>query len=71
MDATRKNHTLSPTNESHEIAYDVRGNATEKWTSFENENCERKYFMRAPSATNVAVREEIDGESVMVIWQSW
>ena len=46
---------------------DVRGIATEKWTSFENENSVRKIFTRAPSAANVALREEIDGESVMEI----
>ena len=50
---------------------DVRDNATEKWTSYDNENCVRKIFTRAASAANVAVREEIDGESVREIRQSW
>ena len=62
---------LSPANESHKIVYDVRGNATEKWTSFENENLVRKIFTRAAFAANVAMREEIDGECVAEIWRSW
>ncbi|MBQ9431884.1 MAG: RHS repeat protein [Kiritimatiellae bacterium] len=61
---------LSLANESRSVATDVRGNATETWTTFDPATSTRLSYERVPGASNIALSEAIDGAQVRTVSHS-
>ena len=61
---------LSPSNESHGVSIDVRGNATETWTSFDRASSTRTTWRRVPEAANAALSVAVDGVTVLSVSHS-
>ena len=61
---------LSLTNESRQVSVDVRGNARAAWSSFDPATSTRQTYSTIPTATNIALSEEVDGVRVRAVSHS-
>ena len=61
---------LSLENESHSVAIDVRGNATETWSAFDPVTSTHVSCERLPEASNIAVSKSVDGVAVLGVSHS-
>ena len=61
---------LSLTNESRQVSVDVRGNARAAWSSFDPATSTRLTYSTIPTATNIALSEEVDGVTTRAVSHS-
>ena len=61
---------LALTNEARRVATDVRGQASESWSTFDPASSTRQTYSTIPTATNIALSEEVDGVRVRAVSHS-
>ena len=61
---------LALTNEARRVATDVRGQASESWSTFDPASSTRLTYSTIPTATNIALAETVDGVRVRAVSHS-
>ena len=61
---------LALTNEARRVATDVRGQATESWSTFDPAASTRQTYSTIPTATNIALAETVDGVTTRAVSHS-